>query len=177
MTADKKGRTFGLFLLGVLVACVGMNTMSALGRSLASERWPRASAQVVSSSVYREGADVSPRWEPAVVYQYKIGNRTFTSHRIRFLMGPMYRREEANQITESYSVGRVVSVAYDPANPGESVLEPGAPSGTLKQVLLMLFLIGMTSYIYYEIRHPQRRILLRSIAQFDNTSRKRVTDQ
>ena len=169
MTADTKGRMAGLFLLGILVACIAMNTIWGFARSLASERWPRASGQVVSSSVYRDASEVSPRWDSEVLYQYKVGNQTFTSRRIRFLMGPMYRHEEASQIAESYTVGRAVQIAYDPANPRESVLEPGAPSGMLKQVLLTLFLIGVTGYIYYEIHRPKRRILLRSFAypEFD----------
>lgn len=163
MSVDKKGRMLGIFLLGLLVACVATNTISGLSRSVASERWPRASAEVVSSAVYRDGSDVAPRWEPAISYRYYIGNNTFTSGTIRFLMGPMYDRDEATQIAESYSVGSVVRVAYNPDNPRESVLQPGTPPGTLKQVLLALFLIGITGYIYYEIHHPERRILLRTI--------------
>jgi hypothetical protein len=164
MTVDTKGRMLGVFLLGLLVVCIATNTVSGLIRSLASERWPRASAQVVSSSVYRDGSDVAPRWEPAVLYRYKIGNNTFTSGTIRFLMGPMYQREEASQIAESYSVGSVIRVAYNPANPRESVLQPGTPPGTFRQVLLALFLIGVIGYIYYEVHHPERRILLRTIS-------------
>ena len=169
MTADTKGRMFGLSLLGLLIACIAMNTLWEFARSLASERWPRAAGKVVSSSVYRDASDVSPRWDSEVLYQYKVGNQTFTSGRIRFLMGPMYRREKASEIAQSYAVGRAVQIAYDPANPWESVLEPGAPSGMLKHVLLTLFLVIVTGYIYYEIHHPERRILLRSFAypEFD----------
>lgn len=98
-----------------------------------------------------------------MVYHYQIGSETFTSGRIRFLMGPMYRREEASRVVEPYNIGRVVRVAYDPANPRESVLEPGPPPGALMNVLLVLLLVGVTGYIYYEVRHPGRRVLLRSI--------------
>jgi hypothetical protein len=163
MTADMKGRIFGLFILGIIVLCIATNIISGITRSLSSERWPRASAQVVASAVYQDGTDVSPRWEPEVVYRYKIGNQTYTSRRIRFLMAPTYQLQEASGIAESYSLGRVVQVAYNPAVPSDSVLEPGLPPGTLKQVLLVLFLMTVTSYIYYEIRHPERRVVLRSI--------------
>jgi hypothetical protein len=175
LTADTKGRMLGLFILGIIVVCIGTNIASGITRSLVSERWPRASAQVVASAVYQDGRDVAPRWEPVVEYRYQIGNRTFTSRRIRFLMSPMYQPQEANGIAEGYSLGSVVQVAYNPANPSESVLEPGLPPGTLKQVLLVLFLLALTSYIYYEIRHPERRILLRSLPDSIFESRERTS--
>ena len=162
MGADTKGRMLGVVLLGILVSVAVKNTASGLVYSYASERWPRTTAQVVDSEVYHDGTAVPPRWEPAVVYQYKVSDQTFTSGRVRFLMPPIYRREEATHIAESYKVGRVVRVAYDPADPRESVLEPGPPSGTLKEILIVLFLISLTGYIYYEIHHPERRILLRT---------------
>lgn len=163
MNADAKGRMLGLVLLGIIVVSIGANIFSGITRSLVSKRWPRTTAQILVSAVYRDGADVSPRWAPEVVYQYKIGAKTFTSRRIRFLMPPMYQPEEASGIAEAYNLGSTVQVAYNPAIPSESVLEPGLPPGTSKYVLLMLFLMAVTSYICYEIRHPARRILLRSL--------------
>jgi len=163
MNADAKGRMLGLVLLGIIVVSIGTNIFSGITRSLVSKRWPRTTAQILVSAVYRDGTDVSARWAPEVVYRYKIGTETFTSRRIRFLMPPMYQPEEASGIAESYSLGSIVQVAYNPAIPSESVLEPGLPSGALKHILLVLFLVAVTGYIYYEIRHPERRILLRSI--------------
>jgi Protein of unknown function (DUF3592) len=162
MNADAKGRMPGLVLLGIIVVLIGTNVFSGIIRSLVSKRWPRTSAQIVESTVYEDGADVSPRWVPEVVYRYKIGTETFTSRRIRFLMPAMYQSEEASGIVDSYGLGRVVRVAYDPANPSESILEPGLPPKALQQFLLALFLLAITGYIFYEIRHPERRIILRS---------------
>ena len=165
MSVDKKGRIVGLLILGTLVCSVATNVTSGVTHSLASQRWPRVSARVVESSVYEDGRDVARRWEPDVVYQYTIGNQTFTSRRIRFLMSPIYQEEQASKISALYRQGRVVQVAYDPSNPSESVLQPGLPPGTLKQVLLAVFLVAITGYIYYEIQHPGRRILLRSFSE------------
>ncbi|MBV9086558.1 MAG: DUF3592 domain-containing protein [Acidobacteriaceae bacterium] len=166
MSVDKKGRIIGLLILGTLVCSVATNVTSGISHSLASRHWPRVSARVVESSVYQDGRDVARRWEPDVVYQYTIGSQTFTSRRIRFLMPPMYQQEQASEISELYRQGRVVQIAYDPSNPRESVLQPGLPPGTLKQVLLALFLVAITAYIYYEIQHPERRILLRTFRTF-----------
>ena len=153
---------FGFSVLAILALLVAMNTGSGVLRSIASEHWPRASAQIIASTLYENSADVSPRWEPSIVYHYKVGTATFTSDRVRFLMSPMYRREQATRVLDTYHVGRIVSVAYDPANPGESVLEPGPAPDTWEQLLVLLFLVVLSGYIYYEIRNPARRILLRS---------------
>ena len=165
MSVDKKGRIIGLLILGTLVCSVATNVTSGVTHSLASQRWPRVSARVLESSVYEDGRDVARRWEPDVVYQYTIGDQTFTSRRIRFLMPPIYQEEQAAKISDLYRQGRVVQVAYDPSNPRESVLQPGLPPGTLKQILLAVFLVAIPGYIYYEIQHPERRILLRTFSE------------
>src|SRR5438093_1168732 len=123
LSGDTKARKLGLFFLAIVAVWIAMNTASGLLYSLESERWPLTSAQVVNSGLYVDGSNVSRGWEPTVVYKYKIDNRTFTSGRVRFLMGPLARQEEASQIVDSYRVGRVVPVAYNPANPNQSVLE------------------------------------------------------
>jgi Protein of unknown function (DUF3592) len=164
MSSDTKGRMLGLLILGILVVCLGSNIFSGIYQSLQSEHWPRAEATVTTSAVNRDGSDVATRWTPVVEYRYNVGNASFASKRVRFLMAPMYQREEATGITEAYGVGRAVSIAYNPANPADSVLEPGLPPGTTKQVLIAMFLFGLVGYIFYEIHHPERRILLRTFS-------------
>lgn len=155
---------FGLLILGIIVVCIGSNTFSGVAQSLRSDRWPRAAAHVTASVLHRDATDVAPRWSPAVEFRYSVGNTVYTSRRIRFLMAPLYQRERAAEIVDAYSVGRAVTIAYNPANPGDSVLEPGLPPGALKQVLIAMFLIGLTGYIFYEIHHPARRVLLRTFS-------------
>jgi hypothetical protein len=164
MSSDTKGRMLGLLILGIIVVCIGSNIFNGIYQSLQSRHWPKAEAQITASVVSRDASDVATRWTPNVEFRYHVGNSAFTSKRVRFLMAPMYQREEATGITDAYAVGRGVSVAYNPANPAESVLEPGLPPGTTKQVLIAMFLFGLVGYIFYEIHHPERRILLRTFA-------------
>lgn len=154
----------GLLILGIMVVCIGSNIFSGIYQSFESKQWPRAAATITASSVNREAKDVATRWSPVVEYRYNVGNTAFTSKRVRFLMAPMYQREEAAGITDAYGVGRVVSIAYNPADPGDSVLQPGLPPGTTEQVLIAMFLFGLVGYIFYEIHHPERRILLRTFS-------------
>jgi hypothetical protein len=163
MSADTKGRTLGLLILGIIVVGICSNTFSGVVQAFKSQYWPRTVAHVTESVVTRDATDVAPRWTPAVEYRYNVGNNAFTSHRVRFLMAPIYQREQATEITDAYGAGRDLRIAYNPANPSESVLEPGLQPGTWKQLLSALFLLSITGYIFYEIHHPERRVLLRSV--------------
>jgi hypothetical protein len=165
MNSDTKGRMFGLLVLGIVAICIGSGIFSGVSKAIESERWPRASAQIIESEVQRDASDVAPRYTPTVEFRYNVGDVSYTSHRIRFLMAPIYQHEAASSIQNGYSVGREVAIAYNPKNPADSVLEPGLPPGTTKQVLLALFLLGITGYIFYEIQNPQRRVLLRTFSE------------
>jgi hypothetical protein len=167
----------GLLILGIIVVCIGSNIFSGIYQSFRSERWPRAEAQITTSVVNRDPSDVATRWTPTVAYRYSVGNSSFTSNRVRFLMAPMYQREEASSIVEAYGVGRAVSIAYNPANPAESVLQPGPPPGTTKQALIAMFLFGLVGYIFYEIHHPERRILLRTFTDQISGSEESESDR
>jgi hypothetical protein len=155
---------FGLLVLGIIAVCVGSSIFSGVVKSIQSERWPRAMAHVVGSEVIRDGSDVAPRYTPSVEFRYSVGNVNYTSNRIRFLMAPIYQSEVAAGIHSGYSLGREVKIAYNPADPSDSVLEPGLPPGTAKQVLIALFLLSITGYIFYEIQNPHRRVLLRTFS-------------
>ncbi len=82
------------------------------------------------------------------------------SSNIRFLMRTFYNADDASEVQAPYPVGRQVTVAYDLRDPNLSVLEPGVPRGMWKQGLIPLFFCGLCGYIFFEIRHPQRRLLL-----------------
>lgn len=167
MNSDTKGRMFGLLVLGVIVVTVCSGILSGISRSVQSERWPRVAGRIIGSEVDRDGSDVAPKYIPAVEFRYSVGDVTYTSHRIRFLMAPIYQREVATHIQNGYVQGREVSIAYNPESPAESVLEPGLPPGTAKQIFIAIFLLGITAYIFFEIHNPTRRILLRTFGEDD----------
>ncbi len=162
MSSDTKGRFLGLFIFGTLAIWITLNVFSGVSSSLRSEHWPKAPAQIVSSGVVIGSANVATRWIPHVEYVYVVGHTSYRSSRIRFLMSPFYQEENASAVTAPYPVGRSISVAYDPAAPKESVLEPGPPPGVWKQMLIALFFCSLSGYIFFEIGHPERRVLLRS---------------
>ncbi len=128
--------------------------------SLASAHWPKATARVVSSGVYASGAGTGATFSPQVKYEFEAAGRSYRSGNIRYLLGTFYNADSAAEVESAYPAGRLVSVAYDPQDPNRSVLEPGVPRGMWTQALIPLFFFSLCGYIFFEITHPQHRILL-----------------
>ncbi len=160
LDADTKGRFVGLMGLGLLSLWLLLHLSSNFYFSVASANWPRATARVVSSGVYATGAGAGATFSPQVKYEFETAGKSYQSNNIRYLLRTFYNADSATEVQSSYPVGRMVSVAYDPEDPSRSVLEPGVPQGMWMQALIPLFFLGLCGYIFFEITHPQRRILL-----------------
>jgi hypothetical protein len=100
-----------------------------LGHARASTAWPCVSGEVVGTELRETGRDedgeVSRR--AVITYRYTVDGAGHEGTRVFFgdgmalrFAGPSTRRLAA------YPAGRAVQVAYDPADPGRAVLEPGA---------------------------------------------------
>lgn len=160
MNSATKGRFVGLIGLASIALWLTLNVGSAFALSLQSLRWPTMPVRVISSGVSTGVSNVGRWWEPELIYEYQVGGRSYDSSSIRYLMPPFYRAEAAHQIAAAYPVGVAARAAYDPANPAKSVLEPGIPAGMWWRLLMPLFFWVLAGYILYEIRNPDRRLLL-----------------
>jgi hypothetical protein len=160
LDSDTKGRFVGLVGLCLFSVWIVVHLSSNFYLSLASRHWPTTYARVTSSAVYTHGAGAGMSWAPVVQYEYEAAGAEHRSSNIRFLLGTFYNADAAAEVVASYPVGRQVSVAYDPQDPNRSVLEPGVPQGMWTQAIIPLFFFGLCGYIFYEILHPERRMLL-----------------
>jgi hypothetical protein len=160
MNSATKGRFVGLVGLASLAIWLTFSVGSGLYRSLESLRWPTVSVTVTSSDVSTGVSNMGRWWQPELKYEYQIDGKNYASSRIRYLMRPFYHPEDARQIQGAYPQGRRLRAAYDPQNPSESVLEPGIPEGMWWRLLMPLFFWVLIGYLFYEIRNPQRRVLL-----------------
>jgi uncharacterized protein DUF3592 len=160
LDSDTNGRFVGLMGLGLLSLWLVLHLSSNFYFSIVSQHWPRATARVLSSGVYASGAGAGATFTPQVKYEFETAGKSYESTNIRYLLRTSYNAASAAEVQSSYPVGREVSVAYDPQDPSRSVLEPGVPQGMWTQALIPLFFFGLCGYIFYEITHPQRRVLL-----------------
>ncbi len=120
-----------LFLLGGIVFCVFGYTSYQKG--MASEKWPMAKGTVIQSEIKKSkrttGTGSSKRTEirhiPKVEYTYNVDGQPYRSSRITF---GAVNALNASATVNRYPKGKSIEVFYDPKNPDEAVLQPGADS-------------------------------------------------
>ena len=133
----------GLFL-GLILAAGGWLVAFSVGkpirdRAAASTAWPTADGRITRSELERFRDEGRTMYSADVAYDYAVAGKTFSGGRVWF--GDDFRSSSIStwrRLVDRYPVGMVVKVHYDPAEPGESVLEPGATwSGSA------IYLIGL----------------------------------
>lgn len=162
MNSDTKIRFVGLVGLGSIAVWLTLSLGNCLYLCLTSLRWPTVLVRVTSSEVNTGVSNLGHWWVPDVEYEYQLGGQAYHSTNIHYLMPVFYHEEEARAVQATYPQDAKIRAAYDPRNPGRSVLEPGLPSGMWERALIPVFFWGLTAYLFYEIKHPERRLLLRS---------------
>ena len=161
MNSDTKARFFGLIGLGSIAVWLTLSLGNAFYLCLISTHWPKAPVRVISSGVNTGSSTLGTWWEPDVEYQYRVSQHSYHSSTIRYLMPPFYEKEEAQTVLTAYPSEAQTTAAYDPEDPARSVLEPGVPPSMWKKALIPLFFWALTAYMFYEIVHPRRRLMLR----------------
>lgn len=91
-----------------------------------SEAWPTVSGSVIESYVdIDEKSDGADSYDPVVRYTYSVDDEDFEGSRVAFGQHDAGDRGGVERTVARYPVGEPVDVAYDPEDPGRSVLEPG----------------------------------------------------
>ena len=165
MNSDTKARLLGLLGLGSIAVWLTISLGSAFYFCISSLHWPKVPVHVISSGVNTGNSNVGKWWTPDVEYEYRLNGHAYRSATIRYLMPPFYEKEEAQAVLAAYPTEAQTTAAYDPQDPARSVLEPGVPPSMWKKALGPLFFWILTAYIYFEIVHPERRILLHSYVE------------
>ena len=102
-----------------------------VGDARASSSWQQVEGVVTRSEVtHSTDSDGDDSYSPRVTYGYLAGNLRQESYTIKFGENSYDSRRSAEAIADRYPVGQKVTVYYDPARPGKSVLEPGVTGGS-----------------------------------------------
>lgn len=96
--------------------------------SINSPSWPRVDGKLVYAGQRSQSVDVR------IVYDYKVGDRYYRSYRHSF--GSSYARPG------EWTVGKTVTVFYDPRDPSSSVISPGPEIGPFALTIFGLFAIA-----------------------------------
>ena len=122
----------GLFTLGGLVTMVWGAVIIARARNTA--RWPAATGTIEESSIASEDDDLLPH----IVFRYAVNDSEYRRV-LEFPGGITPTREFAAEYLRKYPAGAMVTVYYDPRDPGTATLEPGLARGDW---LVLAFGIG-----------------------------------
>lgn len=136
---------FGALMIGLLVFATAYKYVEvrraarwlpAPGRVLTSQARARKVRTVNSMARAEAGADREVRNFAEVVYEYRVGGRTYRGNRIGVGedLGDLF----VEQTLARYPAGKPVRVYYDPAEPGRAVLERDAPEGVWRTMAILI---------------------------------------
>ena len=133
-------RSKNQWILAIMGAAVTVGCAVPLARGVLSLFWPRVDGVITYSGNMSGnraiGVDIS--------YRYATGGEMHTSDRFRFqfvLTARKMRGRDVQSILGRYRIGDPVKIAVNPANPGDSVLEPGPDFESMIPFVLGLFLL------------------------------------
>lgn len=111
------------FLIGATVAGFGVRTVF---QARESGNWPSVPGIIRSSTVTSQSSSDGTTYKPEVTYSYTVDGTEYQGDLIAYgLKGSSSDRSFAQYYDKKYPEGATVPVAYDPARPQTSVLEPG----------------------------------------------------
>ncbi len=112
-------------------------------QALASTDWPSVNGLVNKAEV---GVNDVGRYYADVSYTYDVDGQSFTGTRVRMSDGEYENRDGAALTIQNLQVGMRLPVHYDPDDPAESVLRPGA--GYQEYALLLVPVIMLSAGLY-----------------------------
>lgn len=155
--------------MGLLAVAMGGACLAWAQRTGAKIRasvgWPTAPGVVTRAQVTRQetrqrGGGYTVRYNADVSYRYTVGARTYDSDTFVFGVSHSFPDSAAARAeVDRYPPGRAVRVFYDPRDPGEGCLVPGAVPGTLALIARMsagLVLAGV-AFVWFGVRSWRAR--------------------
>ena len=131
-------KRIGTIIIGVIFCALGIWLcvwgFNKLSTALQSTSWPTVNGKVISSEVKVElsggsgtrGGSSSNRYFAEISYSYTINNNIFTSNNFSYGRFGSKNKKDARRIAKQYQRGKTVKVYYNPKQPEQAVLKPGA---------------------------------------------------
>ncbi|MBI9050111.1 MAG: DUF3592 domain-containing protein [Anaerolineaceae bacterium] len=147
------GTVFGLLFAGTGLFLL-IRGLLQFRSSKASRDWPTIEGQVtqamVDMSIDRdEDGSSSRKYAPLVIYTYAILGREYTSDQVAFGSKWRYTSRAKAESKLRYQSGEQVIVYYNPENPTQTVLEPGAVGGAWGTLLIGIVFIIVGGFVLF----------------------------
>ena len=137
-------------LLIAILLCAGYSGWFSvtLNKENASLHWSTVSGTISQSDrvIFPTGGDIGSRYIADVAYTYKINGTRYVSHQISLWSRDLRESDDLNaEFVSRHPVGSAVEVYYDPKNPANAVLIPGADKRDLPTIvgggILFIFVV------------------------------------
>jgi hypothetical protein len=151
---------FGPSLFSIVFILIGAGILiyarSVAAKARRSLSWPSAEGVISHSAVLLRTQQTSSPTNAAmykadVAYRYEVKGRDYSSSQIT-LMDYSSTAGRAEDIAARYPDGAGVSVYYNPADPSDSVLEPGSTGGIpVLSLIGWAFAAGGLFFLYMSV--------------------------
>ncbi len=151
--------------------------------ALESASWPSVQGQLLSkkvesSSMRDKDGRSTQSFRPTVHFTYLVDGKTHNGTRLRIPIPSYNRYDKAQKTLADLSVTKPCEVYFNPANPEDSVLQPGIHiSNIIGPTLFGLFLttigIGSFFFIPYAIREEKAKKESFAVYQKEREERER----
>lgn len=161
----KKGGLFGIVIFGLIwTAFVGSFDGFILYnqfRQIRATGFPQTTGTVTRSEVTRHrGSKGGTTYGVKIEYTYRINGTTFEGGRFRYGNFSSSDSGWAHTAVRDNPVGASIPVFYNPQNPGDAVLKPGANGGDLFLILFLtpfnMIMLGLWAAAFTTIRSKFR---------------------
>jgi hypothetical protein len=124
-----------------------------------SLEWPTTKGIVILSEVKTDESNESVIYKTNIHYKYTLKSQDYFSDRVSFGWPEYSDIEQAKTAVKKYKQGQNINIHFNPANPSESVIEPGMNNSSLELFFgVWIFLAGASGTLYYAIIFPRKQL-------------------
>lgn len=154
-----KSLAVAVLFAGIAVSCYGLSIIIEASKC---RNWSSVKGRILHSSAEDAGGIPEKKTKdvlrPCIVYEYAVSDKTYFSNNISFLdLGPFHNigenyfsgsEDAIRALLNKYPVDAPVTVYYNPANTGKSVIDTGLKTPVFIVFILGLLLTYMSFHIY-----------------------------
>ena len=126
-----------VLLIGATVAGAVLYELDVREAGNLRSKWPTTQGTILSSTIFRDFENSEAAF--IIMFAYEVNGRRYSAQQAW--------REPWLTRTHQYSEGSSVTVYYNPANPGEAVIEPREPSPGSSLIGFWLFFMALVAII------------------------------
>ena len=136
----------GLAAIGLAIFAIYMHSLAGHSKS-----WPSVEGKLEVSTVKTFGDGSFDQYAPYVRYSYRVGDKVFNGYSVRIWDMSLNSRKLAAEYLSYRTKGDVVTIYYDPENPGQAILDRAYPLGVVVLLTLVALLLGVVAIFTRQI--------------------------